>query len=55
MKVKVLRPFIDKYDTKQTYYLGDTVEGFSESRIKELTEKGFVKALEKSKKTKDDE
>ncbi len=52
MKVKVLKPFIDKSNRKNIYKAGDIIE-VSENRYKEITAKGkYVQpVVEKTEKT----
>lgn len=49
VKAKVIKAFYDMQDPKETVYqVGDMFEG-AEKRVKELEERGFVKAEELKK------
>lgn len=49
VKAKVIKAFYDMQDPKETVYqVGDMFEG-AEKRVKELEERGFVKAEEPKK------
>lgn len=51
MKIIVLIPFIDK--KSGVFYKADMVYEASEKRLRELSDKGFVKITEKDKSTKE--
>lgn len=49
MKAVVVAEFLDKYDNNIVYKVGDTVD-FDDERIKDLTERKLVSAVEEPKK-----